>query len=104
MVIQQDTPVHVWGTALPGENITIQLADQNAGVQANNTGGWSPTLSPLPVGGPYTLVVQGTNTIVLNDILSGEVWLASGQSNMVWPLANSDNGPALVQQANQPYN
>jgi sialate O-acetylesterase len=81
-VLQQGTKVPVWGTADPGEAVTVEIAKQSVSVRAGADGRWLVRLAPLPAGGPFTLTISGTNKIVLGDILVGEVWVAGGQSNM----------------------
>jgi len=80
-VLQQGMPVPVWGTADEGEKITVRIAGRSANTTARD-GRWSVRLDALPVGGPYELVLIGKNRVVLTDVLVGEVWICSGQSNM----------------------
>jgi sialate O-acetylesterase len=85
MVLQQQSPITVWGWAQPGEKITIRGTWQpaeEAGTTAPPDGQWSICIQTPDAGGPYSLSIIGDNTIVLNDILIGEVWLCAGQSNM----------------------
>jgi len=82
MVLQQKMPVPVWGWADPGEKVVVSLGDQKVETTACPKGKWMVKLQPLAAGGPYVLKVEGKNTIELKDVLVGEVWLASGQSNM----------------------
>lgn len=81
-VLQQAMPVPVWGLATPGEAVTVSVAGQTATATADANGRWLAKLPPLPAGGPFELVIAGRNQITLHDILVGEVWLCSGQSNM----------------------
>ena len=81
-VLQRDMPVPVWGSADPGEEVTVTIAGQTHKTKADDKGKWRVTLEPLKVGEPLTLVVEGKNRVERNDILVGEVWLCSGQSNM----------------------
>jgi len=85
-VLQRDMPLPVWGTAEPGEAVNVELAGQVAEGRADAAGEWLVKLPALAVGGPYTLTVSGSNTVTATDILIGEVWLASGQSNMAMSL------------------
>jgi len=87
MVLQRDMPIHVWGSASPGEDITVSFHDLTNTAITDATGRWSLYLSPQPAGGPYTLTVHGTNSLQLDDILLGDLWFASGQSNMEMPLS-----------------
>jgi sialate O-acetylesterase len=87
MVLQADAPLPVWGTAAPGEAVTVEFADQVRSTVAGADGNWRVTLAPLPPSAePRALVVRGTNTLRFDDVLVGEVWFASGQSNMEKPL------------------
>jgi sialate O-acetylesterase len=80
-VLQQGVDIPVWGTAADGEQVTVSIAERKVSTTAK-AGRWSVRLEPLPAGGPYQLTIAGTNTLVLNDVLIGEVWICSGQSNM----------------------
>ena len=86
MVLQRDVPVPVWGWADPGELVRVHLAGQEKTATADAGGKWMTKLDPLKVGDPQTMTVQGRNTITIQDVLVGEVWLASGQSNMDFGL------------------
>jgi sialate O-acetylesterase len=81
-VLQQGTAVPIWGTADPGEAVTVEIAGQTVSSTAGADGKWLVRLAPLKTGGPETLAISGKNKIVLSDILVGEVWIAGGQSNM----------------------
>lgn len=88
-VIQRDRPVRVWGWARPGEQVSVSFHQQKLSVAANNYGQWETWLKPEFAGGPYELTVTGDATaspITRNDLLVGDVWIASGQSNMEMPL------------------
>jgi sialate O-acetylesterase len=86
MVLQQKSLVHVWGTADPGENITVRFRDVTTTTQADKKGNWSVTLASREAGGPFPMTIAGKNEIVLKDVYVGEVWLCSGQSNMEWKV------------------
>jgi sialate O-acetylesterase len=94
MVVQRDRPVRVWGTAEAGESVTVELAGARAAATADAAGRFEATLAALPAGGPHTLVVAGKNRLQLDDVWAGEVWVASGQSNMEWPLQRAARGEA----------
>jgi sialate O-acetylesterase len=85
MVLQQGIPVPIWGWAGDGETVTVQFRDQRISTTAKG-GAWMVKLASLNPGGPDTLTVSGKNTITLQNVLVGEVWICSGQSNMEWPL------------------
>lgn len=87
MMLQQQTSCPIWGWASPGEKITIKGSWGSETVtETNSDGKWSARITTKKYGGPFTLTISGQNTIVINDVLIGEVWLASGQSNMEIPL------------------
>ncbi len=87
MVLQQEMFVPVWGIAEPNGVVTVELKDQKIRALSNDKGEWKMLLGPLKAGGPYDLKISGKDTHVIRDVLVGEVWLASGQSNMEMPLA-----------------
>ena len=89
MVLQRDAKLTVWGWAAPGEKIRIQVLSQHITTRADREGQWSASMGPFTAGGPYDMTVSGKNTVVLHDVLVGDVWLASGQSNMEFPLKGS---------------
>ncbi|MCL2744381.1 MAG: 9-O-acetylesterase [Planctomycetaceae bacterium] len=90
MVLQQELPVPVWGTAAADEKITVSFAGQTETATAGNDGKWSLTLKPLKANAePQTFTVKGNNEIKLENVLVGEVWLCSGQSNMEWTMTRS---------------
>jgi len=83
MVLQRDAPVPVWGRANPGENVTVKLGSQTVSAVANTGGKWTVTLAKMPAGGSFDLTASGaSSTITCKNVTFGEVWLASGQSNM----------------------
>lgn len=81
-VLQRDIPVPIWGTADAGEKITVRFAGQTKTATAGPDGRWRVALSPMKAGGPYTLQVNGKDAVTREDILVGDVWICSGQSNM----------------------
>ncbi|MDC0937242.1 sialate O-acetylesterase [Pirellulales bacterium] len=87
MVLQQGQQNKVWGKASPDEKVTVRIGEQSHEVVADNDGLWSVMLDPLSAGGPHALVVSGSNEIRIEDVLVGEVWICSGQSNMEWPVS-----------------
>jgi sialate O-acetylesterase len=89
MVLQRDKPIVVWGWSSPGEKVTVQFGKQSKRVTATRDGKWKVALDPVPAGGPHQLIVKGKNTVTIKDVLVGEVWLSSGQSNMQWIVKNS---------------
>ncbi len=102
-VLQRDATVPVWGRAAPSEKISVRYRGQKLKTTAGPDGRWSVSLAPMPASAKGTdLIVAGTNTFTLHDVVVGEVWLASGQSNMEWPLSLARNGKEAVAAANSP--
>lgn len=89
MVLQRDKPVALWGWADAGEMVTVALADDAYTAVPDAAGRWQVLLNATPAGGPYTLTVAGKNRIQFTDVLFGDVWLCSGQSNMEWKVKSS---------------
>ncbi len=85
-VLQRDAPVHLWGWALPDVHLTLHMHAQTISAIANHIGEWDATLMPEKAGGPYSLTIDGDGHAEVHDVLLGDVWLASGQSNMEMPL------------------
>ena len=101
MVLQQEATLPVWGWANPQEKLTVTFGDKKAETTAGADGKWRIDFPALPAGTPAgTLTVAGTNTITLNDVLVGEVWVCSGQSNMELPLTKTDGAVGAAAQAN----
>ncbi len=92
MVLQQGVKVNLWGWAEPGEKVSVRLQDQQGSVLADGAGQWRIKIGPLQSGGPFALTISGRNTIVVHDVLVGEVWVCSGQSNMEMPVAPPADG------------
>ena len=88
MILQRDTKIKIWGWAAPNENIAINFINADYQVTANSAGDWELQLPVLNAGGPYTMKINASNTIEINDILIGDVWLCSGQSNMALAMSN----------------
>jgi sialate O-acetylesterase len=86
MVIQRHQPIHLWGKADPGEKVTVEFGERHASVNTDGIGRWSVYLPLMEAGGPYILTVSGQNVVRFSDVLLGDVWVASGQSNMQMPL------------------
>ena len=85
-VLQRGRPIPVWGRADAGEKVTVRLAGKSAETVASADGRWSVTLPELPAGGPYEIDVAGKNALSVKNVLVGEVWLVSGQSNVELPM------------------
>ncbi|WPP53091.1 sialate O-acetylesterase [Catalinimonas niigatensis] len=103
-VLQREIPLNVWGTADPGGTVQVSLGGNSQTAEADAEGKWAVEFAEMEAGGPYELEIVGEDTtIVLQDILIGDVWLASGQSNMEWPLsAQVDNFEEEIANANYP--
>lgn len=103
MVLQRDAPLKIWGKADKGENIEIRFNGQTVKTRADKNGKWQIMLSPMTHGGPYTMTAKGKNNVVeLHNILIGDVWLCSGQSNMEWTVQQSANAEEEIANANYP--
>jgi sialate O-acetylesterase len=89
MLLQRDLPDNIWGVAAPGAAVDVDINNVTAKATADAQGNWSLKLPPLAAGGPYVMHVRsGSDSIDVNDVLVGELWLCSGQSNMAWTLRN----------------
>ena len=99
MVLQQGMKVRIWGSANAGEHVTVTFDKKSVNTVADAQGRWQVWIGPLKAGGPSELTV---NTLTIKNVLVGEVWLCSGQSNMEWPLINTINGAETVAQAMNP--
>lgn len=100
-VLQRGQNVPVWGTANDGEKVTVEFAGQTATTTAQG-GKWKVELKPLEAGGPFTMKISGDNEVTVNNLLVGEVWVASGQSNMEWTLNASFQPEVEKPKANFP--
>lgn len=83
MVLQRDSKIIIWGWASPGEKVQIKFNKKTAGTVTDAGGNWKIVLPAMKAGGPYNMELKGKNTVIINDILIGDVWFCSGQSNMV---------------------
>jgi sialate O-acetylesterase len=101
MVLQQGTSVPLWGWADEGEAVTVEFQKQKLTVTAKD-GKWMVRLKPLTAGGPFTLIISGKNKIEYKNVLVGEVWICSGQSNMQWQLRQTENAEAAIAAAKYP--
>jgi len=103
MVLQQKLANPVWGTAAPGEEVTVAIGDQKLTTKAGDDGKWRVKLAPMDANAkPQTLTVQGKNEVKIDDVLVGEVWICSGQSNMQWEVAQSTNAELEIATAKYP--
>lgn len=102
MVLQRDKPLPIWGWANPGETVSVKLDAASQSTTTNDRGEWKVVLPAMPAGGPYALTVTGSSTVECDDVMLGEVWLCSGQSNMEFGIGHGDNAQAEIAAANHP--
>jgi sialate O-acetylesterase len=103
MVLQQQMPLGVWGWAAPNERIEVRLRSQRVSTTADRDGRWRVSLAPEAAGGPDELVVAGaTATVRLTDVLVGEVWVGSGQSNMQWEVRQAQDAEKEIAAGDHP--
>ncbi len=105
MVLQRNLPIPIWGTAAPGETVTVTLGADKQALKAGPDGKWMVRLAPQPATINLTLTIEGSATatpVVFKDVLIGEVWVCSGQSNMEFPVARALNGLKEASEANYP--
>ena len=96
MVLQRDKPIPIWGWANKNEKVTVQFNGQVKTVKAGKDGQWKVLLNAEKAGGPYDLLVKSSNSITLHNILMGDVWICSGQSNMEFGLPRASNAAEAV--------
>lgn len=99
MVIQRNIPISVWGWAEPGEHIEVSFGPNRGDAVASGAGEWKAVLPAMPEGGPFTMAVRGKKAIELKDVLIGEVWVASGQSNMTYELSGATGAAEEIPKA-----
>lgn len=103
MVIQQEKPIRIWGWAEPNEFVTVEFKGNRKAVQADSKGVWKVELPAVKASSEgVTMTIKGNNTIVINDILVGEVWICSGQSNMEWGLGGAETAKEEIPKADYP--
>jgi len=105
MVLQQNSEVTIWGWGKPVQNVTVTCSwgEEVKETVVNNEGDWNVTINTPTAGGPYVIRIKGNEELVVNDVLVGEVWLCSGQSNMEWSAdAEIDNAKEEIKKANHP--
>ncbi|RYE17841.1 MAG: sialate O-acetylesterase, partial [Sphingobacteriaceae bacterium] len=102
MVLQRDKPIRIWGYADADEAITITFNHKTVKAKADANGNWKTEIPKMKAGGPYQLILHGKNSITLEDILIGDVWICSGQSNMEFALNDVINAETEIENANQP--
>lgn len=102
MVLQRDKPVRIWGSADPGEKVTVTIGKEHGEATADEHRKWTLEVPAVSAKTPIEVTVAGKNTIVLHDVLIGEVWICSGQSNMQMNVASSSHARKEIEQANHP--
>jgi sialate O-acetylesterase len=96
MVLQRDAMTPVWGWSQPGDKVTVQIAMKTFTATADQYGRWLVRMTPFSAGGPWTLAISGPKSVTIQDVFFGDVWLCSGQSNMVLPVNAVTNGAAEI--------
>ena len=102
MVLQRDMQAPIWGWADPGEAVTVTLNGKTAAAKAGPDGRWQVKLGPLAAGGPHEMQMRGKNTITVKNVLVGEVWICSGQSNLIFRVGQNTNGREVAAKADYP--
>jgi len=102
MVLQQNSPIPVWGTAKPGSRVTVRLGYQKQMTHADQDGRWFLEMPSMKAGGPVEMGIYGKNVIRFTDVYIGDVWICSGQSNMEWPVAQSNKANQEMEAAQYP--
>lgn len=99
MVLQRDVKIPIWGRAEPGEAVTVTMGGASVKTTADASGTWRVELPPMAAGGPHEITVAGKNTVLLKDVLVGDVWLCGGQSNMIFPLEKALGAEELLKES-----
>ena len=102
MVLQRDKKLPVWGTAAPGQKVTVMLAGQTESTVSSNHGNWVVTFKPIHNPGPYILAVDGDHHFEIRNVAVGEIWVCSGQSNMEFPTSAAQNAAHELEFADFP--
>src|SRR5271166_7 len=102
VVLQRDKKLPVWGTAAPGQKVTVTLAGQSDSTVASSRGNWVVTFKPIHTPGPYTLAVDGDHHFEIHNVAVGEVWICSGQSNMEFSTGSARDAAHEMEFANFP--
>jgi sialate O-acetylesterase len=102
MVLQRNFATPIWGTASPNQAITLKIADQTKQTTADQSGKWMIKLDPIKEGGPYELSISGPSTITYKNVLFGDVWICSGQSNMEFQLKSARDAQPAIESSSNP--
>jgi len=101
-VLQRERPIRIWGWAEPGERVSVRLGEQEAVATTDTDGKWALRLAPMAAGGPMSMTVEGRNRLTIENVLIGDVWICSGQSNMKFTLRRCDGGAREAASADFP--
>ena len=96
MMLQADKPSRIWGKAKPGQKVLVKVAGHSKDCRADKKGNFECFIGPISSGGPYTLIVGNK---IIKNVLVGDIWVCSGQSNMQWTVSDSNNGREEVKKA-----
>ena len=99
MVLQRGKPNAIWGWSQPGDSVRVEAGGHSATAIAGANGRWQARIEPPPAGGPYAVKIIGRQTVELQDVLVGDVWICAGQSNMQFGLSQATSGPDEIQRA-----
>jgi sialate O-acetylesterase len=102
MVLQRNQPIVIWGWDQAGQKVDVSVAGHSAQATTDSSGQWIVSLEKLAAGGPHTITIKGSSELTLKNVLVGEVWLCSGQSNMEWVVQNSDNPQKEIANSDHP--
>ena len=102
MVMQRGIKAPVWGWTDPGKKVTVAMSGKTAEAVADTSGRWQARIGPFPAGGPFNLTVTGRQSVTISDVLVGDVWICSGQSNMEWPVGSAINAKDEIAKADNP--
>ncbi|MCK4750156.1 MAG: 9-O-acetylesterase, partial [Bacteroidales bacterium] len=100
MMFQRNQPIRVWGEADGNERIQIDFNGMSYKTRANKSGSWNIEIPSMKAGGPFEMTINGKNTVKLSNILIGDIWVCSGQSNMQWPLSKVNDADEEIKNAN----
>ena len=102
MVLQRNQPAPIWGWDDPGTKVTVTINDATVSAKADENGKWLVKLPPMKAGGPFDATVAGSSTVTIKNVLVGEVWFCSGQSNMEWRVRQSNDAEQEIAAADRP--
>lgn len=103
MVLQRDKPIKFWGTAKPNSVFEVIFVATKKSVTVDDKGNWETTFKPMPAGGPYQLTIHSDSSFSFNNIMMGDIWFCSGQSNMEWQMQKVLNASVEIRNAHFPY-